>query len=84
MKGRVKVAISDNDVGINPESISHLFKPFYTAKPGGMRMGLAVTRSIIKAHSGQLSARCTPDKGSTFEIVLPLLEGRRQDEQAFR
>jgi len=61
-------------VGINPASISHLFEPFYTTKPRGMGMGLAVARSIIKAHGGQLSARRNPDRGSTFEIVLRTLE----------
>ena len=71
---QVKVTVSDTGVGINPASISRLFEPFYTTKPRGMGMGLAVTRSIVKAHGGQLSARRNPDRGSTFEIVLRALE----------
>jgi signal transduction histidine kinase len=43
-------------------------------KPGGMGMGLAVTRSLVKTRGGQLSARRNPDRGSTFEIVLRMLE----------
>ena len=71
---QVKVTVSDTGVGIHPASISHLFEPFYTTKPRGMGMGLAVARSIVKAHGGQLSARRNPDRGSTFEIVLRALE----------
>jgi len=58
---------------INPASISHLFAPFYTTKSKGKGMRLAATRSIVKAHGGQLSAR-NPDGGSTFEVVLRTLE----------
>jgi len=71
---QVKVTVSDTGVGIHPASISHLFEPFYTTKPRGMGMGLAVARSIVKAHGGQLSARRNPDRGSTFEIALRALE----------
>jgi two-component system sensor kinase FixL len=70
---KIKVTVSDTGIGIDPASISHLFEPFYTTKPRGMGMGLAVTSSIVKAHGGHLSARRNPDKGSTFEIVLRAL-----------
>ena len=73
-KDEVRVAVSDSGNGIDPVAIEHIFEPFFTTKPKGMGMGLAIARSIIKAHSGQISARRNPDRGSTLEIVLPALQ----------
>ena len=73
-KDEVRVAVRDSGNGIDPVAIPHIFEPFFTTKPKGMGMGLAIARSIIKAHGGQISARRNPDRGSTFEIVLPALQ----------
>ena len=70
----VSVAVSDSGNGVAPAMIAHIFEPFFTTKPKGMGMGLAIVRSIIRAHGGQVSARRNPDRGSTFEIVLPVLQ----------
>jgi signal transduction histidine kinase len=70
----VRVAVRDSGNGIDPAAIEHIFEPFFTTKPKGMGMGLAIARSIIKAHGGQISARRNPDRGSTFEIILPALQ----------
>jgi len=70
----VSVAVRDSGIGIDPLAIAHIFEPFFTTKPKGMGMGLAIARSIIKAHGGQVSAQRNPDRGSTFEIVLPALQ----------
>ncbi len=72
--GEVRMAICDSGNGIDPIAIAHIFEPFFTTKPKGMGMGLAIARSIIKAHGGEISARRNPDRGSTFEIVLPVLQ----------
>lgn len=72
-KDDVRVAVCDSGNGIDPVAIAHVFEPFFTTKPKGMGMGLAIARSIVKAHGGQISARRNPDRGSTFEIVLPAL-----------
>jgi signal transduction histidine kinase len=71
---QVRVAVRDSGNGIDPVAIAHIFEPFFSTKPKGMGMGLAIARSIIKAHGGQISARRNPDRGSTFEIVLPALQ----------
>ncbi len=72
-KNEVRVAVRDSGNGIDPIAGARIFEPFFTTKPKGMGMGLAIARSIVKAHGGQLSARRNPDRGSTFEITLPVL-----------
>ncbi|HKN02048.1 MAG TPA: ATP-binding protein [Candidatus Binataceae bacterium] len=71
-----RLAIRDSGKGIEPATISRMFEPFFTTKPGGMGMGLSIARSIVKAHSGYLSATRNPDCGSTFEISLPAINKR--------
>jgi signal transduction histidine kinase len=73
-KDEARVAVRDSGNGIDPVAIEHIFEPFFTTKPKGMGMGLAIARSIIKAHGGEISARRNPDRGSTFEIVLPAVQ----------
>jgi C4-dicarboxylate-specific signal transduction histidine kinase len=73
-KDEARIAVRDSGNGVDPAMIAHIFEPFFTTKPKGMGMGLAIVRSIIKAHEGQVSARRNPDRGSTFEIVLPALQ----------
>ena len=70
----VRVAVRDSGCGIDPVAMAHIFEPFFTTKSKGMGMGLAIARSIINAHAGQISARRNADRGSTFEIVLPALQ----------
>ena len=67
----VEIAISDTGIGISPEISERLFEPFVTTKKGGMGIGLSISRSIIEAHGGRLSATPNPDKGTTFHITLP-------------
>ena len=73
-KDEARVAVRDSGSGIDPAAIRHIFEPFFSTKPNGMGMGLAIARSIVKAHGGQISARRNPDRGSTFEIMLPALQ----------
>ncbi len=73
-KDEVRVAVADSGSGIDPIAIAQIFEPFFTTKPKGMGMGLAIARSIVRAHGGQISAWRNPDRGSTFEIVLPALQ----------
>ncbi len=72
-KEAVKLAVRDTGKGVDPAAIDQIFEPFFTTKPKGMGMGLAIARSITRAHGGQISARRNPESGSTFEIVLPAL-----------
>ena len=69
----LQVAVIDNGPGISEENLTKLFKPFFTTKADGMGMGLAITRSIVEAHKGKLTASCNADGGATFCFTLPVV-----------
>jgi C4-dicarboxylate-specific signal transduction histidine kinase len=73
--GGVEVAIRDSGVGI-PEPPADVFAPFFSTKPSGLGMGLSISRSIIEAHGGRLSATRNADRGSTFRFTLPFAGDR--------
>jgi signal transduction histidine kinase len=68
----VLVAVRDSGAGISNEHLPHIFDAFYTTKSGGLGMGLAISRSIIEAHSGRIWATSEPFVGSTFQFTLPV------------
>jgi signal transduction histidine kinase len=70
------VAVQDSGPGVKTEDLHRLFAPFYTTKPQGMGMGLAICRSIIEAHGGRLWATPNLDRGATFQFTLPTSGGR--------
>ncbi len=70
----VTVAIRDNGIGIDEQSLDSLFEPFYTTKQEGMGMGLSISRSIIAAHGGNLWAKNNPDRGATFYFTIPVFK----------
>ena len=69
--GGVQVSIEDSGAGIAPKDFSRIFDAFYTTKSDGMGMGLAISRSIIEAHGGQLSVSAGNPHGTIFQFVLP-------------
>ncbi len=69
---KVLIAVQDSGIGLQPESLDHLFEAFFTTKPKGMGMGLAISRSIIEAHGGRLWAVPNDGPGVTFEFALPV------------
>ncbi|MGH8024940.1 MAG: PAS domain-containing sensor histidine kinase, partial [Limisphaerales bacterium] len=73
--GAAQVAVLDNGVGINARGRQRLFQPFYTTKPGGLGMGLPISRSIVEAHGGRLWATCSRGRGATFQFTLPAQDG---------
>jgi signal transduction histidine kinase len=74
--GYVRVSVQDTGIGIDPTTADALFNAFFTTKPGGMGMGLSISRSIIEAHGGRLWASPDPGPGATFQFSLPLLPKR--------
>jgi PAS domain S-box-containing protein len=67
----VLVAVRDSGPGLSPESLERLFEAFYTTKPGGMGVGLSISRSIIEAHGGRLWATANVPRGAIFQFTLP-------------
>ena len=68
---QVVVTVQDAGIGIDPDKVDQLFNAFFTTKPGGMGMGLSISRSIIDSHGGRFWATANADHGATFQFVLP-------------
>jgi signal transduction histidine kinase len=64
-------SLSDTGVGLPTEQADEIFKAFYTTKPEGTGMGLAISRSIIEVHGGRLWATANSGSGATFHFTLP-------------
>ncbi|HTU01386.1 MAG TPA: ATP-binding protein, partial [Candidatus Sulfotelmatobacter sp.] len=67
----VTFSVADRGIGLQPEETDQLFDAFYTTKPHGMGLGLAISRSIIDAHGGRLWAESNRGEGATFSFHLP-------------
>lgn len=70
-EGRVQVDVQDTGPGLNSEAIERLFEPFFTTKPGGMGMGLSISRSIVEAYEGRLWSEPLAGGGALFRFYLP-------------
>ncbi|WP_177243575.1 ATP-binding protein [Bradyrhizobium sp. Gha] len=68
----VLISIEDSGPGIDQENLARIFHPFFTTKPQGMGMGLAICRSIVESHHGNLSASPGHPHGAVFRVVLPI------------
>ena len=68
------VSVSDTGVGLPPEK-DRIFDAFFTTKPHGTGMGLAISRTIIESHGGRLSATSNPGRGASFFFTLPAATG---------
>ena len=67
----VEVTVSDNGHGIAADHLPRVFEPFFTSKPHGLGMGLAISRSIVEQHGGRLCAENSPGGGAAFTFTLP-------------
>src|SRR4029450_8325053 len=71
--GFLEVRVRDTGPGFPPEIADRLFKPFATSKDSGMGLGLAISRSIVESHGGQIRAvRSPPGQGAEIRFTLPL------------
>ncbi|MBV8815201.1 MAG: GHKL domain-containing protein [Verrucomicrobia bacterium] len=67
---QVQVSVRDSGTGIDPGYVERIFDAFHTTKPGGMGMGLSISRSIIESHGGRLWATPNDGPGTTFQFTL--------------
>jgi PAS domain S-box-containing protein len=70
--GQLQFSVSDTGVGLPAEKVDQIFSAFFTTKPKGSGMGLAISRSIVESHGGQLWASANRGRGATFHFTLPI------------
>jgi signal transduction histidine kinase len=71
----VNVAFADTGTGIAPEHLHQVMEPLFSTKARGIGLGLAISRSIMEKHEGQLRAESTPGNGSIFTVTLKMAKG---------
>ena len=69
----VLLSVQDTGAGIHPQDQSRIFEAFFTTKPAGMGLGLAICRTIVERYAGSLVLAEASPKGSTFEVALPVV-----------
>jgi signal transduction histidine kinase len=67
----VVIAVRDSGPGLEPQSLDRLFAAFYTTKPQGLGLGLAISRRIIEAHGGRLWATANVPHGAVLQFTVP-------------
>jgi len=68
---QLRLSVSDTGVGLPTEKVDQIFSAFFTTKPQGSGMGLAISRSIVESHGGRLWATANDGRGTTFHFTLP-------------
>ena len=79
-RARVRIAITDSGVGMDPATRARIFEPFFTTKPdgAGFGLGLSTVREVINMHGGDIEVQSAPGKGTSFFIYLPASMGQPQ------
>jgi two-component system sensor histidine kinase HydH len=68
---RIRIEVGDTGMGIAPEDLGRIFDPYFTTKPSGAGLGLAIVQKIVDAHGGDIQVESTPGQGTTVSIRLP-------------
>jgi PAS domain S-box-containing protein len=69
-KDQIRVTVRDSGIGLDPLNAERIFDAFHSTKPGGLGMGLSISRSIVENHGGRLWAMSNDGPGSTFQFTL--------------
>jgi signal transduction histidine kinase len=67
----IVIEVADVGRGISPENLARIFEPFFTSRPGGTGLGLAVSHSIVRRHGGRLSVKSALGRGTLIIVELP-------------
>src|SRR5262249_38795608 len=67
----VSLYVQDSGSGIAPKDLDKIFDPFFSTKPSGMGLGLAICRAIVEDHRGNLRISKTGSRGTSFELTFP-------------
>lgn len=67
-----EIAVIDRGPGIDPKIRENIFNPFFTTKPDGVGLGLAIVSKIVDEHGGRMAVESEPGKGSVFRVYLPV------------
>ncbi len=70
--GMAEIAVIDRGAGIEPKHLAAIFNPFFTTKPSGVGLGLAIVSKIVDEHGGKISVESELGKGSVFRVLLPM------------
>lgn len=73
----VRISVHDTGSGIPPESLSRIWEPYVTTKPGGTGLGLAIVRQTVLAHGGTVAASSDAGQGTTITLTLPTSQQHR-------
>lgn len=69
---QVLIFVTDHGEGIQPQHLENIFNPFFTTKPQGVGLGLAIVAKIVDEHKGRINVFSEPGAGTRFEMTLPL------------
>ena len=72
LAGSLEISVIDRGSGIEPAQMENIFNPFFTTKPDGVGLGLAIVQKIVDGHGGRMAVESEPGKGSVFRVFLPV------------
>ena len=70
--GTVEISVIDRGQGIDPKNLGSIFNPFFTTKPTGVGLGLAIVSKIVDEHGGKITVESERGRGSVFRVLLPM------------
>jgi signal transduction histidine kinase len=70
--GSAEISVIDRGAGIDAKHLDNIFNPFFTTKPQGVGLGLAIVSKIVDEHGGKIAVESEPGKGSIFRVLLPM------------
>ena len=76
LNDHVIISFQDSGIGIPRENLNDIFYPFYTTKDKGTGLGLSIAYRIIEEHGGRIRVNSSPGKGTTFDVIIPVLPSR--------